>query len=436
MIEIILPLAITALLIAMNGLFVAAEFAIIGASRISLERQAQFGNRLAGVVLAIVRNPRRQDRYIATAQVGITFATLGLGMYSEHQFAVWIYDGLSSLGSLQWLASHAIASVIAIMIMTYFHIVFGEMVPKSLALQRAEKTAVMISPPMTVMGMVFYPFVLVLNGLGNFVLRLFGIDRRSGSADQFYSSDELALIIRESLEGGMIRGEAGQVVSELLEFTDLTAGEVMVPRVRIKGIPLGSDASQLRDVMRQTPHARYPVYQNDLDHIIGMLHAKQLLRLVRDGGTVEEVDLKPLRYIPETTRLGGVLSALREDSTQMVVVMDEHGGTNGLITIEDLFEELVGELDEERVAPDPLAVRTTDLHVDGTLRLEELGEELGVELEHEEVDTVSGLILMLLDRPPVAGDTVEYSGLTFEVTVVEGHGVGRCIVRPGTAATE
>jgi CBS domain containing-hemolysin-like protein len=427
--EILLPLAITAFLIAMNGLFVAAEFAIIGASRTAIERQAQRGSRLAAVVLMIVRDPRRQDRYIATAQVGITFATLGLGMYSEHQFAVWIYSGLDGLGRFQWLASHAIASVIAIAIMTYFHIVLGEMVPKSLALQRAERTAILISTPMTIMGYVFYPFVFALNGLGNILLRLVGIDRRRGGEDQYYSQDELALIIRESLEGGMIRGEAGQVVSELLEFTDLTAGEVMVPRVRIRGIPLGSNALQLRDVMRESPHGRYPVYQNDLDHIVGMLQAKQLLRLVRDGGIVEETDLKPLRYIPETTRLGGVLSALREDSTQMVVVMDEHGGTNGLITIEDLFEELVGELDEERGAPQLQQPDGDGFRADGTVRLEDVGDELGIELEHEEVDTVSGLVLMLLDRPPIVGDSVEYNGLIFEVTAVEGHGVRECLIR-------
>ncbi|HUF53381.1 MAG TPA: hemolysin family protein [Dehalococcoidia bacterium] len=436
---VLIPLLITVGLIALNGLFVAAEFAIIGTSRPSVEQRAKKGDRLASLVSGVLQNPQNQDRYIATAQIGITFASLGLGMYVEHQFAHWIASGFDSLGQAQWILSHSLATVLAILIITYFHIVFGEMIPKSLALQRAERTALLVSPPMLALKYAFYPLVVGLNGIGNTVLKLVGVDRSSGGNEQFYSPEELQLVVRESLEGGLLRSESGNVIRELFDFPELTAGGVMVPRVRIKGIQLGAESEALKELMRESPHTRYPVYKENLDHIVGMLHAKDLLRIITSGASVEERTLRAIRYVPETTHLDVTLAALRENESQMVIVMDEHGGTAGLITTEDLYEELIGEVEEEQSSPQMMTwVRGGLLSVDGAVRLEDVGEEFGLELVHEEVDTVSGLVLMLLDRPPNVGDRVTYEGLSFQVTKVEGHGVERCMVSrlPGAARTD
>ncbi|GIV97363.1 MAG: membrane protein [Herpetosiphonaceae bacterium] len=427
----LIPVLIIAGLILLNGLFVAAEFAVVGAPRASIEHRAAQGNRVARRVHAILTQPQLQDRYIATAQLGITLASLGLGMYGEHLLAEWIAHQLEAIGPPRWVAAHTIASVLAITILTYFHIVVGEMVPKSISLQRAERAVLWITPVMEWAQLLLYPLVLALNGLGNLVLKLLGIQRQAGGHEHYYSTEELQYIIRESQEGGMLRAEAARIIDELFEFGDLTAGEVMVPRVRIDGIPLGATSQVLADIVRRTPHTRYPVYEGDLDHIAGMIHIKDVLRVQLANRSLERGDLRPMPYVPEATTLDQVLATMRAHRTQMVVVMDEHGGTAGLITIEDLFEEVVGEIDERaRGHPSIMRDEAGRLLVAGTVRLEEVGEQLGVVLEHEEVDTVSGLILTLLGRPPVVGDEVSYDQVRFVVLAVKGYGVDLCRVTP------
>jgi CBS domain containing-hemolysin-like protein len=420
----VFALLVIAGLILLNALFVAAEFAIVGAPRASVERRAADGDRVARIVLHILRDPRRQDRYIATAQLGITAASLGLGMYGEHMVAEWIAGGLEGLGDWQWVAAHTVASVLAISILTYFHIVVGEMIPKSLALQHAERTALVVTRPLLLVQFLLKPLVVLLNGLGFVLLRLVGIDRAVATSEQYRTPEELQFIVRESQAGGMLRKESARVLQELLEFGDLTAGEVMIPRVRVVGIPAGAGPDEMLAILRANPHTRYPVYEGDLDHIVGVVHIKDILRRMPNRRTLRPAEVRAAPYLPETAEMDTVLAAMRRENSQMAVVMDEHGGTAGVITIEDLFEEVVGEIEEgwvehPEVAHDP----SGRLLVAGTVRIEDVGEALGVVLEHEEVDTVSGLVLALLDRPPVVGDVVEYDDVRVEVTAVQGHGV-------------
>ena len=417
------------ILILLNGLFVAAEFAIVGAPRAAIERKAAQGNRAARMVNDILHDAKRQDRYIATAQLGITFASLGLGMYGEHYLAGQIVYLLESLGAAKWIAAHAIASVAAVGILTYFHIVVGEMVPKSLALEHAEKTVLWITPPMMWIKGLMYPLVVGVNDLGNGILRIFGIKRQATGAEYYHTSEELQYIIEESLEGGMLHAESGQVLRDLFEFGELDAGEVMVPRVKIQGIPLHATHQELVQIFRTSRHTRYPVYEGDLDHIVGYVHVKDLMRLILKNKSIKAEDLRPVPFLPETSELDTILAVMHRERTQMVIVMDEHGGTAGLVTIEDLFEEVIGEIDEDASdQPNTYLDNEGTLHVLGTTRLEEVGEALNIALEHDEVDTVSGLVLMLLDRPPVVGDSVTYRNTQFEVKAVEGHGVQECVV--------
>jgi CBS domain containing-hemolysin-like protein len=416
-------------LILLNGLFVAAEFAIVGAPRSAIDARAAKGDRLARLVQSVLSDAQKQDRYIATAQLGITVASLGLGMYGEHVLAGWIYSRLADIPAPRWLVSHAIASVTAVAILTYFHIVVGEMVPKSLALQRAERMALWITPPMLWLKNLLFPFIVALNGLGNLVLKAVGVNRQAQNADHYYTPEELQLVVQESEELGAIRAESGQMLQELFEFGDLTAGEVMVPRVRISGIPMGMRPEAIRELLGRQPHTRYPIYEGDLDHIIGMVHVKDLLRLLLRGETIAASHARPLPVVPETAELDTVLSAMRRERTQMVVVIDEHGGTAGIVTLEDLFEEVVGEIDEEPGArPQTYRDRDGRLRVSGTMRVDELGREFDLDLEHEDVDSISGLILTLLGRPPQVGDTVRYGRLQFQVTAVKGHGVDQAAV--------
>ncbi|HET7221181.1 MAG TPA: CNNM domain-containing protein, partial [Vicinamibacterales bacterium] len=241
-------------LILLNGIFVAAEFAIVGAPRAAIDAGAARGDRLARAVQAILRDPVRQDRYIATAQLGITVASLGLGMYGEHVLADAIYVFFGRAGTPAMFGSHGLASVIAIAILTYFHIVVGEMVPKSLALQKAEHLALWITPPMLWIKTLVFPLVVGLNGIGNAVLKLIGVNRGAHSAEQYYTPEELQLIVQESEELGAIRSESGQMLQVLFEFANLTAAEVMVPRVKITGLPLGSTPDRIRALLGGSPH--------------------------------------------------------------------------------------------------------------------------------------------------------------------------------------
>lgn len=428
LVPVLIPILIVVVLLLLNALFVAAEFAIVGVPRSAIEHRVAQGNRLARLVSRTLSTPRNQDRYIATAQLGITLSSLGLGMYGEHELATWLAGWFDALGASRWIAAHALASVVAIIVLTYFHIVIGEMVPKSLALQYAERTALWVTRPMLLIKAALYPLVIGLNNVGNGILKLFGVDRQTVGTQHYHSAEELQLIVEESQRGGMLRTETGQVVRDLFEFGELTAGEVMIPRVRITGIPLAVGHSDLAAVLHTSQHTRYPVYDGDIDHILGVIHIKHLLRRLIDGGPPKLEDTRPVPCVPATSSVDTVLTAMRRERTQMVIVMDEHGGTAGIITIEDLFEEVIGGIDEEAATGHPEIHRDAlgYLHAAGTVRLEEVGESLGLALEHEEVDTVSGLILMLLERPATVGDIVHYVGVQFEVTAVEGNGVQKC----------
>jgi CBS domain containing-hemolysin-like protein len=429
-------LIITALILA-NAVFVAAEFAIVGAPRAAIDARAARGDRMARMVQAVLRHPQKQDRYIATAQIGITVASLGLGMFGEVVLVNWILGAMGSATWIAWLAGHGVASVIAVAFLTYFHIVLGEMVPKSIALQSAERMALWITPVMLWVETLLYPLVVTLNALGNTTLRLLGVNRQAQNADQYYTAEELQLIVQESEEQGALRADAGQMLQELFEFGDLTAGEVMVPRVRISGIPVGAGPEELRSILGRTPHTRYPIFEGDLDHIVGTYHIKDLLRLLLNNQGVSAAGARHAPVVPETARLDGVLSTMRKERAQLAVVIDEHGGTAGVITLEDVFEEVVGEIEEGPAGPSqPRRDAMGRLRVSGTLRLDELGQLFDLELAHEDVDSVSGLVLTVLGRPPRVGDQVRYERLQLEVTAVKGHGVEQAAVSLLPAPTE
>jgi CBS domain containing-hemolysin-like protein len=426
---VLVPVLVIIVLLLINAFFVVAEFAIVGVPRSAIDARAARRDRLARLVQGVLDDPKRKDLYIATAQIGITLASLGLGMYGEHAVADWILEAIGGSSWARWLAAHGFASIVAVSILTYLHIVIGEMLPKSVALQSAERIALWLTPPMLWIQMLLYPLVLALNGVANAILRPFGIHHEGNTVDQYYTPEELQLIVEESEEQGALRSESSQVLRELLEFGELTAGEVMVPRVRITGIPIGAGPDDLRQILGRTPRTRYPLYEGDLDHIVGTYHIKDLLRLLLNGQNVTAAGARPAPVVPETAALDTLLATMRRERAQFAVVIDEHGGTSGVVTLEDLFEEVVGEIDdspERRSGPHRDAAGR--LRVPGTMRLDDLGQRFDLELSHEDVDSVSGLILTLLGRPPKVGDVVRYDRLELEVTAVQGHGVEEAAV--------
>ena len=406
-----------------NALFVAAEFALVSAPRAAIETRVAKGDRLARRILDTLTSPLRQDRYIATSQLAITVTSLGLGMFGEHELAQWVELHIPVFGVWGVVTSHLVAGVAAIATLTFFHIVIGEMVPKTLAMLRPELLVRLVYWPMQISLIVLYPFVRLSSGVARFFLKLLGVTREENVREQFHTPEELAFIVEESAEGGALRAESGKLLSELFEFGDLTAGQAMTPRVRVHGIPLGATPEEVRTLITAHGHTRYPVFDDDLDHIVGMLHVKDLLRKIVANQPVAQSDLRPIPVVPTTTALDDVLTLMQRSHAHMAIVIDEHGGTAGIVSLEDLFDEVVGEIEEGAPAASLARLPDGSVRAAGTVRVEELGQAFDIDLSHEDVDSVSGLVLARLDRPPVVGDIVEYGRIRLAVTATSGHGV-------------
>lgn len=412
---------LSAIFIVANGVFVAAEFALLGSPRASLERQTAGGDRFAKRMLQVLRSSAQQDRYVATAQLGITIASLGLGMYCEHALAEF---AAPYLGGIPYMSRAVLAGTVALGVLTLGHIVFGEMVPKGVALQRPERVARFTYWPMRVTFLLLYPFVALFNAIALLCLRAVGITRQVNLSEQVYTPEELQLIIEESEKGGALRAESGRILRELFEFGELTASQVMVPRVAVVGIPVGATPAVVRQILARQRHTRYPVFESDLDHIVGMVHAKDLLRRLLAGEPVTAADARRLPVVPGTASLDDVLATMQRSRAHMAIVIDEHGGTAGIVSLEDLFEEVVGAIDEgaptsPQLVPEP----DGSVRASGTVRLDELGQYFNIDLEHEDVDSLSGLVLARLGRPPVVGDVIDYGRIRLEVTATSGRGV-------------
>ncbi|MGQ0549695.1 MAG: hemolysin family protein [Armatimonadota bacterium] len=416
-------------LVALNGMFVAAEFAIISIRRTRLIPLAERGSTVAKLVLRAASDP---NAFLAATQLGITMASLGLGWIGEPAVATVVEPLLHGLPlAVSQGTTQVIAGTLAFTIITVLHIVFGELAAKSAALWRPEGTALIVAPPTEVFHQVFRPFIWLLNSTANGILGLFGL--RAPSGHHVYSSEEIGMLVTESERAGAVEQEEAVFVHRVFKFTDRVAGEVMVPRVSIRGLPKESTVRGSVAVVREAGYSRLPVFDESLDRIVGMVHVRDLLFAEVDGRGDQAVEaiMRPVLYVPETKPVVDLLNEMRHKGIQLAVVLDEYAGTEGIVTIEDLLEEIVGEIPGEfRKEPPLVVVQQPDrIVVDAAIPLEALNEVFHINLPAEAANTLGGFIFHHLGSIPEAGRTFHYDALEFRIESATRNRIGLVQIR-------
>ena len=418
-------LFIALLLVAANGFFVATEFALVSSRNTRIDQLAAGGSRAARMVQRAKSNP---TRFISGTQLGVTVASLLLGWIGETTFAELIQPGLDALVALFGASpaapgeitttAHAIASVLALFGITFFHITLGEQVPKILALQRAEAVVLFAVQPVSVLAWIFRPFIGLLYLFTNLVLRAVGLEYR-GDEGAVHSPEELQLLVTQAARAGLMTGPERELVQRAFAFPDQTAGEVMVPRTEIIALPIEATVQDALRVAQRHRHTRFPVYEKTIDNVIGILSTKDLLSVAARRGPrapLADVNLRrlirPPIVMPQGASVIEVLARMKAARQPMTVVLDEFGGTAGIVTLKDLVARLLGSVGDE-YTPATQEVRTLadgSILVDGLALVEDVNAQLGTRFDASEVDTLGGLVFSRLGRRPRVGDEVEIGG--------------------------
>ena len=410
------------LLVALNGLFVAAEFAFVKIRTSKVEQMVQEGKASAGIVKEAIGN---LDGYLAVCQLGITIASLGLGALGEPAIATLIEPLLEPFGISEGTL-HFVAFVVAFGIITFLHVVFGELAAKSFAIARPEGTSRFVAPFMKFFYYAFWPGVWVFNGTANAFVRMFGVPPAS-EGEEAHSEEELRLIIGQSTKEGVLKEDEEGMLRGVIQLEETNAREIMVPRPNVESLPAEMGLEELFSVVAEGEHTRYPLFEDDSgERIVGMIHAKDVLRAANEVGNLEaDVTARDLKRdvltIPENRSVDKILKDLREQGLQMAVVIDEWGSFEGLLTIEDIVEEIVGELRDE-FDEEEMTIQEDDgsYVIDGRLPIRDVNEALGSEFESEDFDTIGGLVLGRLARVPEVGDEVYLDGYVLRVDDVDG----------------
>ena len=422
-----LNLFVALVLVALNGFFVAAEFALVRVRETRIVQLEQEGSARAAVVRSVLHD---LDAYLSVCQVGITVASLALGWVGEPAVSVLIRPGLEAVGIGGEGITELISVVLGFAVITYAHLVFGEQAPKYFSIQLAERTALWIARPLRFFMLLFRPVVWLVNASTNFVLRPWGI--RLGKEMEVHSEEELRIMISSSTASGVLQPEERDYLNNVFDFGDTVVREVMVPRPDIEALPCDAPLEVLVEKATFGRYTRYPVFEGDLDHVLGAVHVKDLFRAAREEP--ENFDLKPLirdcLVVPENKKIEEILREFQGRKLQVAIVIDEWGSVEGLVTIEDVLEEIVGEIqdefDEDEAAIDPLHDGT--YAVDGRIPITEVNDYFEIDLPHEDFDTIGGFVLGSLGRPPEPGDVVEADGVTLRVKSVDGPRVSMLIL--------
>lgn len=407
-----------------NGFFVASEFAMVKVRKTRIEQLVKEGNFNAKIALEALKD---LDKFIAAVQLGVTISSIGLGWVGEGTLARIIEPIFSFLpGISQNIATHTVSVSAAFALITFLHVVIGELVPKSIALEYTEKTALVVARPMQVITTVFNPFIWLLNGFGNTLLKMFHIPH-SHKGSLVHSTEELDMLVNASYDGGVLNETEKDMLHNVFKFSDLTAKQVMIPRTDMVCIPEDMSFEDLNSLAAESQYTRYPVYSEDIDHITGLIHVKDLYSLsIKNEERPIKSLLREVLLVPETITMDNLVLEFKKRKGQMAIVIDEFGGTSGLITLEDVLEEIFGEVQDEFDEEEECDIKEIEPNryiANAMMRLDELAEffEIPEEvIDDEDIDTIAGLVVKLLGKIATLGDSVQFENLTFNVKEIDG----------------
>jgi CBS domain containing-hemolysin-like protein len=406
-------------LILLNAFFVAAEYGLVTARRTRIVELHHQGNRRARDVLRITSDP---PKFIAAMQLGVTLTSLGIGALGEQALGDAFGDFLATV----------LAVLLAYLILTFLHVVIGELVPKGIALGHSEGTALFVSAPVRGFFILFRPLIWFLQRSTEVVLRWLGL-QPPGAEDDVLSEAELRMVVSQSTRHGEIEEQEQEMLYKVFDFADKEASDVMVPRPEVVALSVDLPPEQCLEAVMDSPYTRYPVYRETLDNVVGILHVRDLFSALRERGMhevkVEEL-VRPAHIVPETKDLAALLSEFRRANQHMAIVVDEYGEMEGIVTLEDLLEEIVGEIEDEFDLPDESVEQVDDdtIRIDGTFPIDDFNERFRTDLPAEDYHTVAGFVFGLLGRQPEVGDDISHDGMRFDVLEVEGSRINKIAV--------
>jgi CBS domain containing-hemolysin-like protein len=414
------------LLVLLNAFFVGAEFALVRSRRTRLEAMTRSGDRLARFA---VRASSNISRILSASQLGVTLASLGLGWVAESTVGDVFASMFENLPfEIEMSVRLTLGATLAIIVVTYLHVVFGELTPKAAALNHPETVAKWLAPPLLFFAWITTPFTYFLNKSSQVILRALG-QEKAGSEEAVHSPEEIRLLVEQSQESGQMQAHDADLIDAVFEFSEKNAREVMTPRTELVALPVEATLSEVLGVVQESGLSRYPVYDESIDNIIGVVLAKDLLKLLAPRANTDAFDLpsimRPVHVIPGSREVEEVLADFKRLKEHMAVVLDEYGGTAGVVTMEDLLEEIVGEILDEYDTPEdaeaPLHTRAGETLVPGSTHIGELNEHFSLTVPDEDYTTIGGYVFGVLGRLPVVGDRVIAGGAIFTVREMDGR---------------
>jgi putative hemolysin len=418
-VKLLFELVAVGVLILLNAFFVAAEYGLVTARRTRIVELHHQGNKRARDVLRITADP---PRFIAAMQLGVTLTSLGIGALGEQALAHVFDDVMATI----------LAVLLAYLILTFLHVVIGELVPKGIALGHSEGTALAVSAPVRGFFILMRPLVWFLQRSTEVVLRSLGL-KPPGAGDDVHSEAELRMLVSQSTEHGELEQQEQEMLYKVFDFADQEASDVMVPRPEVVALSIDLPPEECLEAVMDSPYTRYPVYRESLDTVVGIIHVRDLFGALRDRGMHEvkvEDLIRPAHVVPETKDLAALLAEFRRTNQHMAIVVDEYGDMEGIVTLEDLLEEIVGEIEDEFDLPDESIEQIDEdtIKVDGTFPIDDFNERFHTSLPDEDYHTLAGFVFGLLGRQPEVGDDISHDGIRFDVLDVEGSRINKLAV--------